>query len=186
MTTTAREVWLPALKKAIRKSHQVFAKIVQASFATCFLMACAANAAVTISPAHPELLQQGIMVAYAAGQKTVVVPAGIYMIPSQTNGIHLDLENLSNFEIDATGATFIFQDVLATGVLFNNCLGVHFHGATLYYGTPPYSQGVIRAVAADGSSRDIQIEKGYPTNLDEPKYFSPQIIGHLFDSTTRL
>jgi hypothetical protein len=57
----------------------------------------------------------------------------------------------ASFEIDATGATFIFQDVTATGVLFYNCDSVLFHGATLYYGTPPYSQGVIRAVAADGS-----------------------------------
>jgi hypothetical protein len=43
-------------------------------------------------------------------------------------------------------------------------------------------QGVIKAVAGDGSSFDIQIEKGYPTNLDDPKYFTSQIIGHLFDS----
>jgi len=186
MAAPAREAWRPALRKSNRKSALILAKTLRASVATCFLLTFTASAAVTISPDHPELLQQGILAAYAAGQKTVVVPAGVYDIPSQTNGIHLDLENLSNFEIDATGAAFIFQDVLATGVLFNNCLGVHFHGATLYYGTPPYSQGVIRAVAADGSSRDIQIEKGYPTNLDEPKYFSPQIIGHLFDSTTRL
>jgi hypothetical protein len=44
---------------------------------------------------------------------------------------------------------------------------------------------VIRAIATDGSSLDVQIEKGYPTNLDDPKYFTSQIIGHLFDSTTR-
>jgi hypothetical protein len=151
----------------------------------CFLLTCSASAAVTISPDHPELLQQGILAAYSAGQKSVIIPAGVYLIPSQKNGIHIDLENMTNFEIDATGATFILQDVTATGVLFYNCDSVMFHGATLYYGTPPFSQGVIRAVAADGSSLDVQIEKGYPTNLDDPKYFTPQIIGHLFDSTTR-
>jgi uncharacterized protein (TIGR03437 family) len=144
-----------------------------------------ANAAVTISPDHPEQLQQGILDAYTAGQKSVTIPAGIYLIPSQKNGIHLDLENMTNFEIDATGATFVFQDVNATGLHFNNCNSVMFHGATMYYGTPPFSQGVIRAVASDGSSFDIQIEKGYPTNLDDPKYFTSQIIGHLFDRTTR-
>ena len=125
------------------------------------------------------------MAAYAAGQKSVVVPAGVYLIPPQMNGIHLDLENITNFEIDATGATFVFQDVTALGMLFYNCTSVMFHGATLYYGTPPFSQGAIRAVAANGSSLDVQIEKGYPANLDDPKYFAPQIIGHLFDSTTR-
>jgi uncharacterized protein (TIGR03437 family) len=167
------------------KSRRSFTSLACASFAVCFLVASSADAAAPISPAHPELLQQGILAAYAAGQKSVVVPPGVYNIPSQASGIHLDFESLSNFEIDATGATFIFQDVNATGVLFYNCDSVMFHGATLYYGTPPFSQGVIRAVAADGSSLDIQIEKGYPTNLDDPKYFIPQIIGHLFDSVTR-
>jgi uncharacterized protein (TIGR03437 family) len=160
-------------------------RLARASSAVCLLLGCRASGAVTISPDHPELLQQGILAAYAAGQKSVMVPAGVYRIPAQANGIHLDLENISNFEIDAIGATFLFQDVTATGVLFYNCDSVLFHGATMYYETPPYSQGVIRAVAADGSSLDVQIEKGYPTNLDNPKYFTAQIIGHLFDSTTR-
>lgn len=44
---------------------------------------------------------------------------------------------------------------------------------------------MIQAIAADGSSFDVQIEPGYPTNLDDPKFFSRQIIGHLFDRTTR-
>ena len=153
--------------------------------ALALLLPCSVPAQSTISPAHPELLQQGILAAYAAGQTSVVIPAGVYQVPVQANGRHLDLENLSNFEIDATGATFVFQDVTAIGMLFYNCDRVFFHGATLYYGTPPFSQGVIQAIAADGSSFDVQIELGYPTNLDDPKYFTPQIIGHLFDSKTR-
>jgi uncharacterized protein (TIGR03437 family) len=159
--------------------------LTRAGFGICVLLTCNATAAVAISPDHPEQLQQGILAAYAAGQKSVLIPSGTYLIPA-TNGIHLDLENMTNFEIDATGATFIFQDVTATGVLFNYCDNVTFHGATMYYGTPPFSQGAIRAIATDGSSLDVQIEKGYPTNLDDPKYFTAKIIGHLFDSTTRL
>ena len=65
------------------------------------------------------MLQQGILAAYAAGQKSVVIPAGVYLIPSQTNGRHLDLENMTSFEIDARCATFLFQSVTATGILFN-------------------------------------------------------------------
>jgi hypothetical protein len=153
--------------------------------AVCLLLASAAAAQITISPDHPELLQQGILDAYAAGQKSVVIPAGIYRVPS-ANGIHLDLENLSNFEIDATGATLVFQDVTAAGVYFYNCTAVYFHGATVYYATPPFSQGVVQAAASDGSSIDVQIEPGYPTNLNDPTYFSPTLTGHIFDSTTRL
>lgn len=149
------------------------------------LVACTASAQVTISPNHPELLQQGILAAYAAGQTSVVIPSGVYVIPPLGNGFHLDLENITNFEIDARGATLVFQDQTVGGIYFYNCDKVLFHGATLYYSTPPFSQGVIQAVAPDGTSIDIQIEKGYPTNLDDPKYFTPQIIGHLFDPVTR-
>ena len=166
--------------------HTLTEIVCHARLIACLLLAFCGHAQATISPAHPELVQQEILAAYAAGEKSVVVPAGAYLIPPQTNGLHLDLENLKNFEIDATGATFIFQDVTAGGILFYNCDNVLFHGATLYYGTPPFSQGVIQAVAADGSSLDVEIERGYPTNLDDPKYFTPQIVGHLFDSATRL
>jgi len=174
-----------AQMRSNRELREYFRRLVLASSTMCILLACRGSAAVTISPEHPELLQQGIMEAYDSGQKSVVVPAGIYLIPSQSSGRHLDLENMSNFEIDARGATFVFQNVTATGIFFYKCDSIAFHGATLYYGTPPFSQGVIQAIAADGSSFDVQIEKGYPTNLDDPKYFTAQIIGHLFDSTTR-
>ena len=143
------------------------------------------TAAATISPDHPELLQQGILAAYAGGQKSVTVPSGVYQVPRLAGRPHLDFEGMSNFEIDADGATFVFQDVTAPGVNFYNCNNVTFRGATLYYATTPFSQGVVQAIAADGSSMDVQIEAGYPTNLDDPKYYSPQLTGHLFDSTTR-
>jgi uncharacterized protein (TIGR03437 family) len=174
-----------AQKRLNRKSSESSARLVCASSIMCFLLACNASATVTISPDHPELLQQGILAAYAAGQKSVVIPAGVYLIPPLKNGRHLDLENMTYFEIDARSATLVFQDVTAMGVLFYKCDSVFFHGATLYYQTPPFSQGVIQAVAADGSSFDVQIEKGYPTNLDDPKFFTAQIVGHLFDSATR-
>ncbi|HEY2016070.1 MAG TPA: hypothetical protein VGH38_21355, partial [Bryobacteraceae bacterium] len=138
-----------------------------------------------ISTRHPELLQQQIVAAYKAGQKSVVVPAGTYKIPVLTNGYHLDFEKMSNFEINATGAVFIFQEVRAGGIYFANCDNVYFHGATLYYATPPFTQGVVRAVATDGSYLDVQVEKGYPTNLDDTRYFAAQLTGHLFDSATR-
>jgi len=151
-----------------------------------FVFSSSAWAAVTISPDHPELLQQGIQDAYAAGQSSVVIPAGVYLIPALApNWTHLDLSNMSDFDIDATGATFVFQDNSARGMQFVNCLNVSFHGATMYFATPPFSQGVVQAIASDLTSIDVQIEKGYPTNLDDTRYFSAQIIGHLFDRTTR-
>jgi len=130
------------------------------------LLVSTAVSLAAISPNHPELLQQGILDAYNSGQSSVVIPAGTYLIPP-VNGHHLDLENMSNFEIDARGAILLFQDVTVSGLIFYNCNNVYFHGATIYFATPPFSQGVVQAVAADGSSLDIQIEMGYPTNLDD-------------------
>jgi Periplasmic copper-binding protein (NosD) len=179
-------VEIPAQKPTSRKSGESATSRMCVGFAICiaFLLASSANAAVTISPDHPESVQQGILAAYAAGQNSVVIPPGAYRIPRLPNSVyHLDLENMNNFEIDATGATFVFQDVTTTGILFYNCVGVLFHGATLYYGTPALTQGVIEAVAADGSYVDVQIEPGYP-DLDNSKYF-PWIYGNLFDSATR-
>lgn len=42
----------------------------------CTGLASTATAGVTISPTHPELLEQGVLDAYNAGQKSVVIPAG--------------------------------------------------------------------------------------------------------------
>jgi hypothetical protein len=177
-------IWHSAAERQMRitKPKQ---KAVAAGCLLGWLLAGPLRAASAISPDHPELLQQQILAAYAAGQKSVVIPAGVYQVPPLGNGFHLDLENMNNFEIDARGATLVFQDQTVGGIYFYNCVGVYFHGATLYFGTPPFSQGVIQAIAPDGSSLDVQIEKGYPSNLDDPKHFTPQIIGHLFDSGTR-
>ena len=108
-------------------------RITRGAICIAVLAARSASAAVTISPDHPELLQQGILDAYAAGQKSVVIPAGVYLIPSQASRRHIELRNLNSFEIDARGATLVFQDVTAAGIFFFKCDSVAFHGATLYY-----------------------------------------------------
>jgi len=74
MAAQAREFWLPVLKKSNRKSRGILATTVRTCFAICFLLASTASAVVTISPADPELLQHGILDAYAAGQKSVSAP----------------------------------------------------------------------------------------------------------------
>jgi hypothetical protein len=73
--TTEDNTRIPTQKRSNRKSGERFTGLVRAGCAICLLLARSASAAVTISPDHPELLQQGILAAYAAGQKSVVVPA---------------------------------------------------------------------------------------------------------------
>ena len=102
-----------AQKRSNRKLGESSMSLMHAGFAVSiafWLTSSASAAAVTISPDHPELLQQQILAAYAAGQKSVVIPAGVYLIPRLPNSVyHLDLENMNNFEIDATGATLYYE-----------------------------------------------------------------------------
>ena len=57
-----------------------------------------------ITPDNPAAVQAGIVAAFRAGSKSVVVPAGVYRIAPAHARWHLEFTGLSNFEIDARGA----------------------------------------------------------------------------------
>jgi len=48
-----------------------------------------------------------------------VIPAGTYTI-DPFGGRNIRLADLSDFEIDATGATFVFTDQNSTATIFDN------------------------------------------------------------------
>ncbi len=139
----------------------------------------------TISTQHPELLQQRIMDAYKAGQKKIVIPAGVYRISESKQGSNLEFRDLKNFEIDATGATFLMEDNSKTGVYFGNCQNVTFRGATVRNATIPFTQGAVAALADDRKSFELQIDDGYPVTLDDAKKFDARTTYYIFDRVTR-
>ena len=143
------------------------------------------NTPLAISPQHPELLQQTILDAYKAGQKKIVIPAGIYRIPASDQGANLEWKDLKNFEIDASGATFLMEDNGKTGVYFGNCHNVTFRGATIRNATIPFTQGAVAAMADDRKSFDLQIDDGYPDSLDDAKKFDARTTYYIFDRVTR-
>ncbi len=132
-----------------------------------------------------ESVQNLIDQAVHDGKKRVVIPAGTYRIAPPAEGPHLRFENLSDFEIDASGATFVFTGLTRGGIEFRNCRNVTFRGAAIRYEVPPFTQGVVKAIAPDGASYDVQIDKGYPTDFDNPEHFPAQPTGYLFDPKTR-
>ena len=134
---------------------------------------------------RPETLQQSILQAYHAGRRQFVIPPGTYRLPATPEGPHLRFQNLSDFEIDATGVHLLFTDRTRAGIEFVDCRDVRFHGATIAYETPPFTQGVIDRIAPDGESYDIGIDKGYPADLDDPRYYPSSPVGYLFDPKTR-
>jgi hypothetical protein len=145
----------------------------------------AASPPTVITPDHPDSVQRGIDEAYRAGRKSIVIPAGTYYIKPPSAGSHLQFHEMSDFEIDARGVHFVFADQTRGGIEFLNCKNVRVRGASVRFETPPFTQGVVEGIAPDGTWYDVKIERGYPANLDDARYFPAQPIGYLFDSKTR-
>lgn len=138
------------------------------------------------APIDSAFLQEEILEAYRKGQRKVIVPKGTYRIPpaDQSKTHHLVFDNLTDFEIDARGATFIMEDPRKGAILFQNCNNVTLRGATIDYAVLPFTQGTIEHMAQDGKWYDIRIDQGYPTYLDDPKYFPKELSGYIIDRKT--
>ena len=115
-----------------------------------------------------------------------MIPSGTYRIAAASaEGSHLNFHNLADFEIDARGVEFVCTNVTRGGVEFVNCRNVRFHGATIRYEIPPFTQGTVESIAPDRSWFTLRIDAGYPANFDDPKYFPATPMGCLFDAKTR-
>lgn len=130
-------------------------------------------------------IQQLVDRAYQDQRSKIRIAPGIYEIYPPEKGPHLQFHNLSHFEIDARGVTLLLTDPRRGGIEFRGCDSVTFRGATIRYATPPFTQGSIEAIAADGSWYDVRIDKGYPVNLEDRSYFPSHPTGYLFDRRTR-
>ncbi len=149
----------------------------------CF-PACAQDQISRLKPGAPGWVNRGIEVAFKAGQRKAIIPADTYFI-EPSGGKNIYLTNLSNFEIDATGVTFVFTDSRYASVVLENCHDTTLRGLTIRQAVLPFTQGTIESIAADGMSYDIQIDKGYP-QLDDPGHFDDEIVAYVFDPITRV
>lgn len=113
-------------------------------------------------------LQKEITDAYQAGRKKFVIPAGTYRLQDSAKGAYLTFADLKDFEIDATGVSFLRTDPLRGGVEFRHCQRVTLRGLTLLNETPPFTQGVLEALDPQGEWYDVRIDRGYPQWLDQP------------------
>ncbi len=138
-----------------------------------------------ISPENPESLQPGIMEAYEAGLKKVVVPSGVYRLPEPESGPYMIFNRMADFEIDARGVTLLRTDPTRGCIVFNNCHNVILRGATLLNETPPFTQGTIAAIDPNGEWYDVKIDKGWPANFDDPVTGVSRPRGTVFDPETR-
>lgn len=131
-------------------------------------------------------VQKAIDDAYGSGKRSIKLAPAVYRIsPPQGRGVHLKLQGMKNFEVDATGSTLILEKLESAGVVFENCSNVSFKGGIIRRADYPFSQGDIVAIAADRSSLDIRIHDGYPDDMDSP-YFKASPILTIFERTGKL
>jgi hypothetical protein len=81
---------------------------------------------------------------------------------SQQEDVFLTLRGVADTVIDCTGVTFI--GLAHTAMLeLVDCRNVTIKGLTVDYDPLPFTQGVIKAVDADGAW-DVEIIEGYPVD----------------------
>lgn len=112
-------------------------------------------------------LRSTILDAYGRGDRSVRLTPGIYRLtPANGETWHMVLSDLTDFEIDGSGCTFIMEGRNQNGIRFQNCRNVTLKGVTFNREVPPFSQGVIRALSKNPGYIDIEIDAGYPADMD--------------------
>ena len=109
--------------------------------------------------------------AVARGDHKFQVPPGNYRF-CHDGAPNLVLKDVSDFEIDATGSTFWFEDPSERidRISLNNCHNVTFRGATIDFDPLPCSQGEIFAINPDTKKLSIRIDPGFA--LPSEAYFN--------------
>ena len=140
---------------------------------------------VRIEPADPLGLRRGIESAIAGGAKKIVVPPGVYRLEPARGRVCLRIADVSDVEIDATGATLLLADPASSAIEFFRCRRVTLRGLIIENETPPFTQGTITGIDPQGLWIDLTIDAGYPAGLDDPKRFIPGPAGYVFDRQAR-
>ncbi|MDR0932847.1 MAG: right-handed parallel beta-helix repeat-containing protein [Victivallales bacterium] len=110
-------------------------------------------------------IQRQIEDAYRRGDKKIVLSPGVYKIPLRLNQTHhLTFWFMKDFEIDATGVTFLFESRKKSAIRFDQCSNVVFKGATFLREEPSFTQGTI--INRSNNYLDVEIHRGYPDQLD--------------------
>ncbi|MBL8993612.1 MAG: right-handed parallel beta-helix repeat-containing protein [Spirochaetia bacterium] len=139
--------------------------------------------------ADPLAVHRLITEAIEKKQSKVVIPPGVYRLglPASNATHHLSFTGLTNFEIDARGANFVFTSREKRGMVLDHCSGLVFRGAVLERDPVPFSQGKILDAAPDRKSVEIEIAAGYPDELGDTRYFGKgSKVLYLFDPKNRL
>jgi len=106
-------------------------------------------------------IQQQIDAAVADGATNVVITPGRYY--STKTGRHIDLDNISDLSIEATGVTLVGQ-TMTRGLDLENCQNVTLSGFTLDYDPVGHVQGTIEELGSNWLK--LRVHEGYPIPSD--------------------
>ena len=125
--------------------------------------AIAAHPVMLGDPARSADLPAALAAAYARGSRRITLTPGTYRIPP-TGKAAILLENWRDATIEATGSTFIFEELGQRPVLLRHCQNVTLEGGTWMFAEPSFTQGRIKMIDADATGKfiDWQIDAGYP------------------------
>ncbi|MCM3749928.1 Ig-like domain-containing protein [Paenibacillus pasadenensis] len=133
---------------------------------------------------------QGMIASAITGKKSkLVIPPNTYRVGPKSGSTILNIANASNLEIVADGVTVIATK-LTRALSVSNSSNVTISGMTINYDPLPFTQGRIKAIAADRSYLDIKLDEGYPRKLfsrltiyDPATRFQKRGINHLWGTT---
>lgn len=149
------------------------------------------------STSNPGGLLASIQNAYNSGTGGVVIAPGTYNLPAPSGYWCLDFNNMANFVIQAKNVTLLMADGVHGGMHFGNCQNVTLdglvaNGCTFTTLKPNFTQGSILSGGSDaaGSYLDVQIDAGYPSDLNNTAVFTPYdgttfALGYNFDKNSR-
>ncbi|SDS23722.1 Ig-like domain (group 2) [Paenibacillaceae bacterium GAS479] len=134
-------------------------------------------------------IQSMINAAIAAGKSKVVLPPNTYRIGEEAGNVLISISNANNLEIVADGVTVIGTK-LTKALNIESSKNVKISGMVINYDPLPFTQGKVKAVAADLSYVDIELAEGYPRKLysrltiyDPETKFQKHGINHLWGTT---
>ena len=99
--------------------------------------------------------------AYNSGASEVVLPEGIFRVPSLARG-HIDMSNMRNFTVKGNNTTLLFQRRTTFGFYCAHGYNLKVENLTVDYEIPAYAQGEIIGFDPDGFYFDLWVDPAYP------------------------
>ena len=113
---------------------------------------------------YGPIVRRAIADAIAAGDSEVVFGPGRFVVTTEaTDGYCFKIDNAKSLLIRGQGpeTEIIIVNPRLGGFLFYNCDRVVLSDLVIDYDVPPFTQGTIVAVDADGGTFDFKVQQGY-------------------------